>query len=84
MSTNNQTFRVVITKDEDGTFIADIPSLNHCTSYGDTLELAMANIKEALAGTIEVMLEEGIPVPDDSNQIEYSLSYPVKSNLEMV
>ena len=66
--------RVVITQDEDGIFIANIPSLTYCTTYGDTVEEAMTNIREALEGTLEVMMEEGIPIPNDSDILEYYLN----------
>ncbi len=51
----NQTFRVVITRDEVGGYVADIPTLKHCVSYGETIEEAMINIKEALEGVLLVM-----------------------------
>jgi antitoxin HicB len=74
---SQRTFRVVITQDEDGVYIADIPSLIYCSSYGDTLEEAMFNIREALDGVLAVMQEEGIAIPDDSNLLEYSISMPL-------
>ncbi len=70
----NRTFRVVIARDEVGGYVADIPTLKHCVSYGETIEEAMINIKEALEGVLLVMEEEGLPIHDDSNIVEYSLS----------
>jgi len=40
--------KVVIEKDEDGYFVAWVPSLPGCVSQGKTLEEAKNNIKEAL------------------------------------
>ena len=73
----NRQYRVVITKDEDGVYIADIPTLKHCISYGDTIEETIVNINDVLEGVLEVMQEEGLVIPDDSNIIEYSISKPI-------
>lgn len=73
-------YRVVITRDEDGGYVADIPTLKHCVAYGETIEEAMHNINEALEGVLEVMQDEGLPIPDDNGIIEYSISKPIQSN----
>ena len=62
---------------DDNCYIANVPSLTYCTTYGDTVEEAMTNIHEAAAGVIETMIENGWPIPDDSNVIEYSLQLPL-------
>ncbi|MPR33459.1 type II toxin-antitoxin system HicB family antitoxin [Salmonirosea aquatica] len=72
----DRTYRVVINKDEDGTYVAEIPTLRHCVSYGSTMEEAMQNIREALEGVLLVMEEEGLPIPDDNNVVEYSINVP--------
>jgi predicted RNase H-like HicB family nuclease len=50
---------------EDGYFVAEVPSLPGCISQGRTREEAIANIKEAIELYIEVLQEQGKPVPDD-------------------
>ena len=47
-------FKVVIQQDEDGRFNASCPELKGCHSFGDTVEDAMKNIREA----IELYLED--------------------------
>jgi len=47
-------FPVIVEQDEDGVFIVECPALKGCSSYGYTIDEAMANIREA----IEVCLEE--------------------------
>lgn len=76
----NRNYRVIITKDEDGGYVADIPTLKHYVAYGETIEEAMQNINEALEGVLEVMQEEGVQIPDDNNILEYSISKPVLSS----
>jgi len=46
---------VVIEKDESGYYVAEVPALPGCLSQGKTYEEALANIKEAVEGWLEVM-----------------------------
>ncbi len=46
---------VVIEKDEAGYYVAEVPALPGCLSQGKTYEEAIANIKEAIRGWLEVM-----------------------------
>ena len=41
-------FKVLIEEDEDGFFVATVPSLPGCISQGKTEEAARENIKEAI------------------------------------
>ena len=41
-------FKVLIEKDEDGFFVATVPSLPGCISQGKTEEEAKNNVKEAI------------------------------------
>ena len=56
---------VLIYPGEDGFWVAEVPSLPGCISQGETREEALANIKEAIQDYIEVLIEDGLPVPDD-------------------
>lgn len=47
------TFKVILEPSEDDGFTATVPALPGCISEGDTVEQAMANIREA----IELYLE---------------------------
>lgn len=46
---------VIIEKDEAGYYVAEVPALPGCFSQGKTYEEAIANIKEAIEGWLEVM-----------------------------
>jgi len=46
---------VIIEKDEAGYYVAEVPALPGCFSQGKTDEEAIANIKEAVEGWLEVM-----------------------------
>ena len=56
-------YPVVINEGEDGKFIASCPSIAGCHTQGDTIPVAMENIREAIALCIEVMRDRGEPLP---------------------
>lgn len=60
---------VLLYTDEDGYFVAEVPSLPGCISQGETLEEALENIQEAIELHIEVLQERGLPVPVDNIEV---------------
>ncbi len=46
---------VIIEQDEAGYYVAEVPALPGCFSQGKTHEEAIANVKEAIEGWLEVM-----------------------------
>ena len=52
-------YRVLIETDEDGVFVAEVPSLPGCISQGATREEALVNIKEAIAVYVESLKAHG-------------------------
>jgi len=56
-------YRVLIEQDEDGVFIAEVPSLPGCISQGETRAEALENVKEAIAVYIESLEAHGEPIP---------------------
>ena len=46
---------IKIEHDEKGYYVAEVPALPGCISQGKTQSEALANIKEAIAGWLEVM-----------------------------
>ena len=56
-------YRVLIEQDEDGIFIATVPSLPGCISQGATREEAIANAKEAIQGYVQSLRAHGEPIP---------------------
>ena len=55
--------RVLIETDEDGMFVAEVPSLPGCVSQGQTRAEATDNIKEAIALYLESLEAHDEPVP---------------------
>lgn len=56
-------YRVVIQQDEDGVFVAEVPTFPGCISQGRTRREALLNIQEALEAYIESLRAHGEPVP---------------------
>lgn len=57
-------FEIIICwSDEDQAFIADVPELPGCMAQGDTHELALAEVKQAMVLWIEAAQAAGRPVP---------------------
>jgi predicted RNase H-like HicB family nuclease len=50
--------KAVIHPAAEGGFWAEVPALKGCYSEGDTLEEAVANIREAAEGWLEVAAEQ--------------------------
>lgn len=56
-------YRVLIEQDEDGVYVAEVPSLPGCISQGQTREEAVENVREAIAAYLESLKAHGDPVP---------------------
>ena len=56
---------ILIPDPEVGGYTVEVPSLPGCISEGDTIDEALANIKEAIDLYIEVLTDDGKPIPED-------------------
>ena len=56
-------FRVTITRDEDGVFVVECPTLPGCVSQGQTREEACRNIAEAIEMYVESLRDRNEPIP---------------------
>ena len=56
-------YRVLIEQDEDGMYVAEVPSLPGCISQGQTREQAVDNIREAIAVYLESLEAHNEPIP---------------------
>jgi len=56
-------YRVLIEQDEDGVFVAEVPSLPGCITQGQTREEALENVKEAIAAYLESLQKHDEPAP---------------------
>jgi predicted RNase H-like HicB family nuclease len=60
-------YRVLIEQDEDGYFVAEVPSLPGCISQGQTRAEATENIKEAIALYVESLTA---PITEELVEVE--------------
>jgi predicted RNase H-like HicB family nuclease len=63
-----KTYAVVIREDPEGGYWGEVPALPGCYSQGETINELKDNIREAIAGVLEVMKEQG-QEPDANIQI---------------
>jgi predicted RNase H-like HicB family nuclease len=56
-------FRILVETDEDGMFVATVPSLPGCVSQGATRAEAVSNVRQAIEGYVESLRERGEPIP---------------------
>jgi predicted RNase H-like HicB family nuclease len=56
---------VLLYRDEDGIWIAEVPSLQGCISHGESREAALANIQEAIELYLTVIEEDNLEIPEE-------------------
>ena len=61
-------FTVVLEKEEIGGYSVSVPVLRGCLSQGETREEALANIREAIGLYLEVLREDGDPIPTEEGR----------------
>ena len=59
-------FTIALKREEDGGDHAFCPALKGCHSQGDTLDEAVAKVREAIALYIESLIEDGEVGPQES------------------
>ena len=63
-------FIITLDRDEDGIWVAECPSIPGCVSQGETKEVAIDNIREAIELCLEVRSEHGMPLTIETRQVE--------------
>jgi antitoxin HicB len=58
-----RTFDVVLCPEDEGGFSVLVPDLPSVATQGETREEALEMVKEAIEGYLEVMHEDGLPIP---------------------
>jgi predicted RNase H-like HicB family nuclease len=56
-------YRVLIEPDEDGVFVATVPSLPGCITQGATRDEALHNVREAIRAYVDSLEAHGEPIP---------------------
>jgi predicted RNase H-like HicB family nuclease len=69
-------YRVILEPETDGGYCVWVPALPGCVSQGDTVEEALANIREAIQCYVQSALKHGDPLPDESLMREATVVVP--------
>jgi antitoxin HicB len=56
-------YRVILRKEPEGVYTAFVPAFTSCITWGETVEHALEMAKDAIEGCIEILKEEGLPIP---------------------
>jgi antitoxin HicB len=67
-----------LVRNEDGSWFARIIEFPGCMTEGKTEIEALENLADAMAGWVEVHLEDGDPIPDPLNEGAYSGKFLVR------
>jgi predicted RNase H-like HicB family nuclease len=62
-------YTVVVHPAEEGGYWVDAPALPGCYSQGETVEEALESIREAIEAHLEVIREEGKPIPEEEGLV---------------
>jgi len=65
---------VTLERDETGMIVAECPAIPGCVSQGHTAEEALANIKEAIVGCLEVRAEQGLPLTVRTVEVDVAVA----------
>lgn len=63
LTTDERTYAVVIEPAEEGGYVVTCPSLRGVATEGETLDEARAMAADAIAGYLELLREDGLPIP---------------------
>lgn len=62
-------YKVVIYKQEDGSWVAEIPAIAGCYALMRTRQEALSELKEVFDMIADEYREKGRPLPEDTTQI---------------
>jgi predicted RNase H-like HicB family nuclease len=65
---------VILERDETGMIVAECPAIPGCVSQGQTEQEAIANIREAIIGCLEVRAAQGLPLTVRTIEVEVAVA----------
>ncbi len=65
---------VILERDETGMIVAECPAIPGCVSQGRTEDEAIANIREAIVGCLEVRAEQGLPLTVRTVEVDVAVA----------
>ena len=71
-------YSVLLNQTDNGSFVAEIPSLPGCITQGDSMREATSLIEEAKARWLEMAIKNGIDIREPRQRSEYSGRFLVR------
>ena len=84
VSTREYTYTAVFELAPEGGYTVTVPELPGVVTEGDTLEEARAMVIDAIQGYLEILQEDGLPIPVEETQKVERITEPVKVQLKTV
>lgn len=63
-------YTVILQEDEEGNWLASVPAIPGCHTWGRSKEVALANAKEAIQGCLESLAATGDALPQEPHPLE--------------
>jgi len=67
-----QDYKIVLYRQEDGSWVAEIPALAGCYALMDTREEALAELTRVFEMIAEEYREKGLPLPKDTTEMVHA------------
>ena len=71
-------YRIMLRKEPEGGYTVTVPTLAGCITYGENVDEAISNAREAIELYIESLKEHGEDIPAEEGTLEYILT--IRSN----
>ena len=65
-------YKIVLYRQEDGSWVAEIPAISGCYALMDTREEALAELGRVFDMVAEEYREKGLPLPKDTTEIVHA------------
>ena len=65
-------YKTVLYRQDDGSWVAEIPAISGCYALMPTREAALAELNQVFAMIAEEYQEKGIPLPADTTEIVHA------------
>jgi len=65
-------YKIVLYRQEDGAWVAEIPAISGCYALMPTREAALAELSNVFGMIAEEYREKGLPLPADTTEIRHA------------
>ena len=65
-------YKIVLYRQEDGAWVAEIPAISGCYALMPTREAALAELSNVFGMIAEEYREKGLPLPADTTEIAHA------------